>query len=187
MKNKILKYKEYITESKDFESSETYISSVLNILKRKIEKIFNQSSDNIDNIETLDRKSKVKNGELSLLDLGIKLESCEISKYSKIYDNLKVIFIDDKNRYDMIISIDLKYVEDLRRNNEDFDIDNIEECICKFKKYDISNNVELVGTLNKKLEISKINEDELISLKIEMDEKFGDDDQDEFKIEYEEN
>ena len=186
MNNKILKYSEYLKENVGFETPESNIFSVLTIIKNKIEKVFNQKTDDetIDSPNTIDKSNRKKEGDLTLVELGIKLESIEISKYSKQLDNLKIIFIDDKFRYDLIISIELKYVADLMKQ-EDFDIDQIEDCICKFKKYDISQNVSLVGTITKKINVNDINEDELISLKIEIDEKFGDTDKEEFEIEYE--
>lgn len=186
MNNKILKYSEYLKENVGFETPESNIFSVLTIIKNKIEKVFNQKTDDetIYSPNTIDKSNRKKEGDLTLVELGIKLESIEISKYSKQLDNLKIIFIDDKFRYDLIISIELKYVVDLMKQ-EDFDIDQIEDCICKFKKYDISQNVSLVGTITKKINVNDINEDELISLKIEIDEKFGDTDKEEFEIEYE--
>ncbi len=185
MNIKILKYSEYITENSEFETPESNIFSSLTMIKNKIEKIFNQTDgNNIESPNTIEKANRKKEGDLTLIELGIKLESLEISKYSKQLDNLKIIFIDDKYRYDLIISIELKYVVDLM-NKEEFDIDKIEDCICKFKKYDISGNVSLIGSIIKKVKINEIDEDQLISLKIEIDEKFGDTDKEEFEIEYE--
>jgi hypothetical protein len=52
----------------------------------------------------------------------------------------------------------------------------------KFKKYD-ANTDDLIGQITKNVEIKKIDEDFLVDLKIEIDDKFGE--EEEFKIETE--
>ena len=44
---------------------------------------------------------------MSFKDLGVRLESSEISKYSKMYDNLTIKFMDSNAWYNLYISIDL--------------------------------------------------------------------------------
>jgi hypothetical protein len=46
--------------------------------------------------------------KLSFKDLGLQLQSLELSKYSKIYDNVKLKFSDEEYLYDMTFTIDLK-------------------------------------------------------------------------------
>ena len=90
MNDKILKYSEYLKENVGFETPESNIFSVLTIIKNKIEKVFNQKTDDetIDSPNTIDKSNRKKEGDLTLVELGIKLESIEISKYSKQLDNL---------------------------------------------------------------------------------------------------
>jgi hypothetical protein len=69
--------------------------------------------------------------------------------------------------------------EDKKENFSDKDIKN---CIIKFKKYDIE-HFELIGQIGpKKTKIEDINEELLVDLKIELDEEFGESDE-EFEIE----
>ena len=65
---------------------------------------------------------------------------------------------------------------------KDFKIEDIKMAYVKFKKYD-SNTDDLIGQITKNVEIKKIDEDFLIDLKIEIDDKFGE--EEEFKIETE--
>lgn len=184
----VKKFSEFMLENMQ-DTPESYISSVLSILKKKLDKIFIQAkSVESDEILNPDELKRVKSGSMSLQDLGIQLDSSEISKYSKMYDNLVIKFSDDINAYTLIIIIDIKEV--LPKNNgnngteeeeKDFDIDEIEMAYIKFKKYNVD-TFELDGQISKNVKIKDINEEFLINLKIEIDEKFGDDDE-EFEIE----
>jgi hypothetical protein len=118
------------------------------------------------------------------------LESSEISKYSKLHDSLTIKFSDDQNTYTLIIMIDLK--EATNSNNKeggeddeskDKSPEDIEKCYIKFKKYSLDKLSEVVGQITKNVKIDDLDENFLIDLKIELDEKFGD--EDEFKIETE--
>lgn len=69
--------------------------------------------------------------------------------------------------------------------NEESNIDlseEVTECEIKFKKYK-AENIEYVGEISKKANIDDINEDFLISLKLELDKSYEDADQDDFKLE----
>lgn len=183
---KIIKFKEFINE--EFQDTpENYIEVALKVLKRKIDKMFefqegeedNSEEETDQDIKSVKRKEKNK---MSFQDLGVRLESSEVSKYSKTHDSLTVKFSDDSNTYTLIIMIDLK--EAIPKDpQKDFDIEQIEKCYLKFKKYDLD-TFEVIGQLTKNVEIKKINEDFIIELKLELDEKFGGD-EDEFKIETE--
>jgi hypothetical protein len=73
--------------------------------------------------------------------------------------------------YDLLVSINLKeaVAED---ETTDFTDDDIKKCFIKFKKYDLD-NFELVGEISKNIDIKDIDDNFLVTLKIEMDEKFG--------------
>ncbi len=186
---KVIKFTEFIKEELLNDTPETYISTLLSQLKRKIDKMFEyEGSDREPEEQTTksikqakeDSKDKSK---MSFKDLGLRLENSEISKYSKLYDSLSVTFQDADFMYTMIIMIDIK--EALPKDaNKDFTIDDIKNCYIKFKKYDIAADFEILGQISKNVEIKKISEDLIIDLKLEIDETFGDDEE-EFQIETE--
>ena len=66
-------------------------------------------------------------------------------------------------------------------NKEDFEIDDIKKCYIKFKKYNLD-TFEIEGQLSKNVDIDDIDENFLIELKLELDEKF-DNSEEEFEIE----
>jgi hypothetical protein len=177
---KIVKYIEFIKEELH-DTPENYVATVLNKLKRKLDKIFDYDiKDESDKVLKPEELEKVDSDKMSLKDLNVRLESSEVSKYSKLYDSLTIKFSDDNNTYTLIIMIDIKQA--LPKDPEkDFDIDDIEECYIKFKKYDLD-TFEIIGQLSKNVKISKIDEDFLIDLKIELDDKFDEGDE-EFEIE----
>jgi hypothetical protein len=186
---KIIKFTEFIKE--EFQDTpESYIEMALKVLKRKIDKMFefqedeNQEEEREQDIKSVNRKEKNK---MSFQDLGVRLESSEVSKYSKTNDSLTVKFSDDSHTYTLIIMIDLK--EAIPKDpQKDFDIDQIEKCYIKFKKYDLD-TFEVIGQITKNAEIKKIDEDFIINLKLELDEKFEiipeEGDEENFKIETE--
>jgi hypothetical protein len=166
---KIIKYKQFINEELN-DTPENYISTALTRLKREIDNIFENSI----------KKSSRKKPDMSLSDLGVRLETSDISKYSKLYDSLTVKFSDDSNTYTLIIIIDIKEAIP-KDDTKDFDIDDIKNAYIKFKKYDLD-TFEVIGQISKNVKLKDINEDFLINIKIELDEKFGEDDN-EFEIE----
>lgn len=184
MKDKIYKYLEYIRENIQ-DTPESYVESALRKLENRINKMF--SYDEVEGgevkkygeVEDLSRKEK---GEMSFKDLNLKIESLELSKYSKVFDNLKLKFSDDKFLYDMTFTIDLKDAVSTDQN-KDFSDKDIENCQVKFKKYSLDDNFKLQGQMIKTVKLADINEELLISLKIELDEDTGSS-EDEFKIEY---
>ncbi len=182
---KIRKFIDFITEELN-DTPETYINSILMKLKRDIDKMFNfEVSDEPKKGEKSPEQAKKDfkdKSKLSFEDLGLKLESNEISKYSKLYDSLTVKFSDEQNLYTLIIMIDLKKALPTDPN-KDFKLDDIKECYIKFKKYDI-NSFDIIGQISKNVEIKKIDEEFIIELKIELDDEFGTDEE-EFEIETE--
>jgi hypothetical protein len=190
---KIRKYVDFLNEELN-DTPESYVEVALKQIKRKIDKMFefqeneeqpedqpmSEEDDNSKSVKRAKAESKDRS-KMSLKDLGVRLESSEISKYSKMYDNLTVKFSDDDATYNLYIAIDLK--EALPKDaTKDFSYKDIEKCYIKFKKYDLD-TFEVIGQITKNVEIKKIDEEFLIDLKIEMDDEFGD--EEEFKIETE--
>ena len=176
---KVFKYSEYIKEELQ-DTPESYIETALAQLKKKLDKLFDDDIDK-DTNKVLSPKEleKVDSKKMSFKDLGIRLESSELSKYSKLYDSLTIKFSDDNNTYALIIMIDIK--EAIPEDKEkDFDIDDIEKAYIKFKKYDLD-TFEILGQLSKNVKLKDINEEFLIDLKIELDDKFSDEDE-EFEV-----
>lgn len=190
---KIRKYVDFLNEELN-DTPESYVEIALKQIKRKIDKMFefqeneeqpedqpmSEEDDNSKSVKRAKAESKDRS-KMSLKDLGVRLESSEISKYSKMYDNLTVKFSDDNATYNLYIAIDLK--EALPKDaTKDFSYKDIEKCYIKFKKYDLD-TFEVIGQITKNVEIKKIDEEFLVDLKIEMDDEFGD--EEEFKIETE--
>jgi hypothetical protein len=99
-----------------------------------------------------------------------------------MYDSLTLKFSDNLDSwYSVIFMIDIK--EALPKDaTKDFKFEDIKMAYIKFKKYD-ANTDDLIGQITKNVEIKKIDEDFLVDLKIEIDDKFGE--EEEFKIETE--
>lgn len=193
---KIRKYSEFINEEIMNDTPESYVEIALNQLKKKIDKMFefqegesdvNEPSDELEkekakgkSIQKAKDESKDKS-KMSLKDLGVRLDSSEVSKYSKMYDSLTIKFTDDNATYNLYIAIDIKDAIP-KDATKDFSYEDIEKCYIKFKKYDLD-TFEVIGQITKNIEIKKIDEEFLIDLKIEIDDKFGD--EEEFEIETE--
>jgi hypothetical protein len=118
---------------------------------------------------------------MSLKDLNVRLDSSEVSKYSKMYDSLTIKFTDDSATYNLYLAIDLKDAMP-KDATKDFSYEDIEMCYIKFKKYNLD-TFEVIGQITKNVKIKNIDEEFLIDLKIEIDDKFGD--EEEFEIETE--
>jgi hypothetical protein len=186
---KIIKFSEFINEAFN-DAPEQYIETALRLIKKKIDKIFEFQYDgqeeDYNNEKTIDQAkedAKKKGDKLTFKDLGVKLESSEISKYSKLYDSLTIKFTDDNAMYNLYIMIELS--EGIPKDKEkDFSHEDIEKCFIKFKKYDID-TFEIIGQITKNIEIKKIDEDFLVGLKIDLDKAFSDGDDEEFEYETE--
>jgi len=180
---KIIKFDQYITEGIVNDAPEEVIHQALSVVKRNIDRMFANSIEDgtIDTFNDANNKSRKKDGGMSFADMGLVLQTSELTRYSKLNDSVKVIFSDDKSRYDLIIIIDLASAipEDIE---ETFNMDDVKDCTVKFKKYTDS---VLVGQFTKKISLKDINEELLIELKIELDEMFGDEDSDEDEFELE--
>ena len=187
---KIRKFIEFIKEDV-METPANMTSTALTQLKKRIDKLFQYQQDEFgqeseeEDIKPKQLKKKSKE-KMTFEDLGVRLESSEVSKYSKLHDSLTIKFTDDKFTYTLIISIDIK--EGMPKTEE-----KPMMCDIKFKKYDLD-TFEIVGQLPSpidgdkseyiKIEIDKIDEDYLIDLKIKLDETTSEEDE-EFEIETE--
>ena len=191
---KIRKYSEFINEEIMNDTPESYVEIALNQLKRKFDKMFefqegesdvNGPADELekDGSKSIQKaKSEAKDkSKISLKDLGVRLDSSEVSKYSKMYDSLTIKFTDDEATYNLYLAIDIKDAMP-KDATKDFSYENIEMCYIKFKKYNLD-TFEVIGQITKNVKIKDIDEEFLIDLKIEIDDKFGD--EEEFEIETE--
>lgn len=178
---KIEKFNEYYRRVNEMhDTPENYVSVALNKLKRKIDKMFEytDSKKQGGKILTPEELEKIDPKKISFKDLGMILDSSEVSKYSKLYDSFTIKFRDIENAYTMIVMIDIKDAipED---GDENFSSDDIEMAYIKFKKYD-ANGIEMIGQIDKNVKIKNITESFLIDLKIEIDDKY--DEGEEFEI-----
>jgi hypothetical protein len=191
---KIRKYSEFINEEIMNDTPESYVEIALNQLKRKFDKMFEFQEDESDVNGPADElekdgsksiqkaKSEAKDkSKISLKDLGVRLDSSEVSKYSKMYDSLTIKFTDDEATYNLYLAIDIKDAMP-KDATKDFSYEDIEMCYIKFKKYNFD-TFEVIGQITKNVKIKDIDEEFLIDLKIEIDDKFGD--EEEFEIETE--
>ena len=183
---KLKKFNEfYITEKTDpfNDSPETYIDIALNKLKKRIDAMFGSAPEKKSKNQTPQEARNDKKTKQSFEDLGLQLESSEISKYSKLYNSLTIKFTDTEYMYHLYIMMKL---EDAISKDSTTAVNqkNVDEAYIVFKKYDIQ-SLGILGQISKNINTDSIDEDYLISLKLELDEDFGDDDQDEFEIETE--
>lgn len=175
---KIIKFSDYnkINENQT-ETPEEYIKNVLIKIKNKLQRMF-QTSD-----ESEVQGFEQKTGEMNFAQMGVELESLEMSRYSRTLDNVKLKFSDEQFLYDLMIAIHIS--EAVPKNGKEFKSDDIKKCYIKFKKYDKHEPGEVLAELSKNIKIEEINEDFLVALKIELDEQSGDEEKDEFEIETE--
>jgi predicted PilT family ATPase len=164
---KIIKFEEYNKLNENLtETPEEYIKIALLKIKNKLQKMFASEEDST--------------SKMSFAKMGIELESLELSRYSRTLDNVKLKFSDEEFLYDLMIAIHIK--EAVPKKDKEFKPEDIKKCYIKFKKYDKHEPGEVLAEIAKNI---KINEDFLVSLKIELDEQSGEEDSEEFKIETE--
>jgi hypothetical protein len=185
---RIIKFIDFLNEDVT-ETPSNMTSTALNQLKKRIDRLFQFQENEYGNEEKeskpkrVQKKSKEK---MTFQDLGVRLESSEVSKYSKLHDSLTIKFSDDNFTYTLIISMDIK--EGMPKTEE-----KPMMCDIKFKKYDLD-TFEIIGQLPSpidgdkseylKIEINKIDEEYLIDLKIKLDDSTNEDNE-EFEIETE--
>jgi len=186
--SKVLKFKEFRLNENILDTPEKYIENALHKLKIKFEKMFAYDEVDQGKIKKFGDKNKESGEKVSLKDFNLELQSLELSKYSKIYDNLKLKFSDDQFLYDMTLTMNLKdAVKPAAEGTEeqkDFSPDDIETCQVRFKKYDVD-TFNLMGEIVKTVKVKDVDEDLLVELKLKIDEEFGSEEE-EFEIETEE-
>jgi hypothetical protein len=184
---KIIKFVEFIKEDIS-DTPEEYIKMELVKLKRKIDSLFDERPEETEMEESPEeespdrvlkmgdalkkgeeKKEREESGKISFSDLGLNLESSEISKYSSLYDNLVVKFSDSEFMYNLYITIPIG--EAVPKNDKGVTPEDIKMCYIKFKKYDLK-NFDLIGQITRNVEIKKVDEEYLVQLKIELDDEF---------------
>jgi hypothetical protein len=141
-------FKEFISENL-VETPETYIGNLLTHLKTKIESWFDGTNEEVNS-------------------LGLELETCDLSQYSKLLDNLKIRYNDGAFYYDLGIFVDL---ESASNKGTSFQASDIKEVTLKFKKYDNDNN-NLLAEYSKNINVDKIEPKLLIDIKDEAEGQF---------------
>lgn len=184
---KIIKYTDFILEATD--TVENYSNSLLGVLKKRIDKMFEYQTEPEKGEEDMTVKkanitSRKEQSKPTFKEFGVRLDSSEISKKNS---NLTVKFSDDENTYSIFIKIDTSEVaQDIAavtsEEGKDFSIDDIKKCHITLKKYDI-NTFEILGQLDKNVEVKGLDEEYLINLKIELDDMFGDEEKLEIETE----
>lgn len=173
---KIEKFVDFIKENIS-DTPEEYIKVELTKLKRKIEGFFKEEESSEEEGDMISMSDALKKGKekeksdksISFSELGLQLQSSEISKYSAMYDNLVIKFSDDQYLYNLYITIPLS--EAVPEEGKSINNKDIKKCYLKFKKYGVE-TFELIGQITRNTEISKIDEDYLVSLKIDLDDEF---------------
>lgn len=185
---RIIKYTEFILETAPIES---YANDLLAQLKVKIQKMFdyqNQESTTDDDmtIQKARLSSKNKN-KPTFEEYGLKVESLEMSTKN---NSLTLKFSDDECSYTLYLTVEAAEVaNDIADNNgedpkeaEDFKTEDIKKIRISFKKYSNDNVAEILGQIpERNVDPKEIDEEFIINLKLDVDEKYGDND--EFEIE----
>lgn len=158
--NKILKYIEFIKEEMN-DTPETYIKGKLNQLKIAIDQLFDEEATGLEEDEKPETISKgkakdnhkKKREKLSMADMGVTLDSSEISLYSQTDDTLTVKYSDEEGTYNLLFSINIK--DGISKDpNADFSEDDITNIFVKFKKYGID-NIDLIGQTNYNVKVTR--------------------------------
>lgn len=207
MKDKVLKFGEYLTENTIPSKGE--IDSVLKNLQKKIMNFFPQESRTDIRDQEVQKFKKMPQGE-SLQSLGAELHSCELSKYTKITHTLKLKFSceDEESRYlyDFLFSINLEKLKKssqakpeapaqgqagaqggAQKKEETEEEIPIEICKVTVKKYD-EEDFGLLGQIEElEQKIEDIDEKFILKMKSKIDEKTqtepeGESEEDEFEI-----
>lgn len=142
MKKKIYKFYDFIKEElKD--TPDSYIKGKLEQLQKAFNDLFEEKSsdenEEPENISIEDAK-KNKKSDKKLSDLGVKIDSSEISLYSSSNDSLTIKYSDDEASYTMIISIN---ISNGIPKDDNFSEDDVNKIDVKFKKY--LNAIDLIG------------------------------------------
>jgi hypothetical protein len=141
MNKKILRYFDFIKEELS-DTPQSYIKNKLKQLQKAFNDLFESQEEGSDEeFISIEDAKKNKKSDKKLSDLGVRLDSSEISLYSQMNDSLTVKYSDDESSYTIIIFINIK--EGLENGNNNFSEDDIKKIDVKFKKY--LNDIDLVG------------------------------------------
>lgn len=184
----IKKYNEFILETAPIES---YSNDLLMQLKLKIQKMFEfQKDEPEDDNDMTIKKAKMLSNDKSkptFKEFGLNLESLELSTKN---NSLTLKFSDDECAYTLYICVKpAEVANDIAKNNgeehedvEDFKTEDIKKCRISFKKYSNDNVSEILGQIpEKNVDPKEIDEEFIINLKLDIDDKYGD--KEEFSIE----
>jgi hypothetical protein len=181
---RISRFKDYgrINEMHN-ETPEQYIKNALLKVKHKIEKMFAGAPGSDETqVRRFAQDDQGKSGS-TIAELGVELESIEMSRYSRTLDNVRVKFSDEESLYDLMIGIELS--EAVPEKDKEFSVDDIKNCVVKFKKYDKHEPGEVVAEITNNVKLEEIDEDLLVELKIRLDEESGEEEGQGFEIETE--
>lgn len=173
----IKKFKEFLLENLSV-TPESLVEQRLKEIESKLKSMFD--FDKVENGEIQRFGEKEKSSVFK--NLNLELQSLEMSKYSKSYDNVKLKFSDEEFLYDFTFTIDLKDAVP-EEGEEDFSAEKIENCSVKFKKYSQAENFDKIGELQETVKIDDIDEDLLSDLLAKLEGKSPE--EEEFKIETE--
>ena len=177
MNNKILRYFDFIKEELS-DTPQSYIKNKLKQLQKAFDDLFDKEEEgNEEEFISIEDAKKNQKSEKKLSDLGVKLDSSEISLYSEMNDSLTIKYSDDEASYTIIIFINIK--EGLENGNNNFSEDDIKKIDVKFKKY--LNDIDLIGETRYSVNIDRkdgqfvfsINEGESDEENGQNDEKSG--------------
>jgi hypothetical protein len=185
---KVIKYTEFILEASD--TIENYSNSLLRLLKNRIDKMFEYESEPEEGSK--EQQMTIKKAKFSsnkdknkptFKEFGVRLESSEVSNKNTC---LTIKFSDDENSYSIFVKVDTAQVaQDIaefpKEDDKDFNIEDIKKCHLTLKKYNID-TFEIVGQLDKNVDVKSLDEEYLINLKIELDDMF-EGDEEKFEIE----
>jgi hypothetical protein len=168
MKNKILKYIEFIKEElKD--TAPSYIKGKLQQLQKAFDDLFDEESlddnEEPENISIEDAKNN-KKSDKKLSDLGVKKDSSEISLYSSSNDSLTIKYSDEEASYTIIIFIN---ISNGIPKDDNFSEDDINKIDVKFKKY--LNAIDLVGTTRYLFNVDRVDGEFMFSKSEEKEEE----------------
>lgn len=161
---------------------EAYSNLLLKKLQRKIGKYFGAGIDRVITFDDYIETDVEVDRDNNLHEMGLELISNDVYTQSPLVDTLRVIFNDNDTRYDLYIIINLRdVIKD--SNMDEFNITDIKFAYAKLKKYvSTEDSFELLGELDKKIQIGEISQDFILEFKMELDDFFDSENDDDFKI-----
>lgn len=167
---KIFKFTDYMRENLN-ETPEKYVEQALRSILDKIMKMFPEDSEQEESDEEVISFAKArqrgeekdeKSKKIAFADFGTALRDSNISRDAA---TLTITLAEEENWYKIYFMIDLKAA--VPAPDKDFTYEDIKECKVKFVRYNNADRID--KEISKTIEISEIDEDLLIELKIEVD------------------